>query len=156
MLKWCLNRADQSRNVKLMKEMAGATTKNVVYKSLRPSQILGSEKMVTCVIEVLSEEYLNPFSVSLDENLYNLSSGVPVEDELANEILCTEQKGSEIYGCLANEILLAGGTKNFHDPLPRNRVYSFKSTSKNILIKKKQISKIFHTLIFQLCTKIKL
>ena len=115
--------------------MAGATTKNVVYKSLRPSQILGSEKMVTCVIEVLSEEYLNPFSVSLDKNLQNLSSGVPIEDELANEILCNEQKGSEIYGYFANERLLAGGTKNFHDPLPRNKVYSFKSTSKNILRK---------------------
>ena len=102
-----------------MKEMAGATTKNVVYKSLRPSQILGSEKMVTCVIEVLSEEYLNPFSVSLDENHYNLNSGVPVEYELANEILCTEQKGSEIYECFANERLLAEGTKNFHGPLPR-------------------------------------
>ena len=122
MLVWCFNRADQSRNVKLMKEMAGATTKNVVYKSLRPSQILGSEKMVTRLIEVLSE-YLNPFSVSLDENLYNLSSGVPVEDELANEILCTEQKGSKIYGCFANEILLASGTKNFHDPLPRNSLF---------------------------------
>ena len=71
MLVWCFNRADQSRNVKLMKEMAGATTKNVVYKSLRPSQILGSEKMVTRLIEVLSE-YLNPFSVSLDENLVYL------------------------------------------------------------------------------------
>ena len=90
MLKWCLNRADQSRNVKLMKEMAGATSKNLVYKSLRPSQILGSEKMVACVIEVFSEEYVNPFSVSLDENLYNLSSGVPIEDELANKILYTE------------------------------------------------------------------
>ena len=116
--------------------MTGATTKNVVYKSLRPSQILGSEKMVTCVIDVLSEEYLNPFGVSLDENLYNLSSSVPVEDELAKKILCTEQKGSEIYGCLANERLLAGGTKNFYDPLPRNKVYSLKSKSKKILIKK--------------------
>ena len=90
MLKWWLNRADQSRNVELKKETAGATTKNVVYKSLRPSQILGSEKMVTRLIEVLSE-YLNPFGVSLDENLYNLSSGVPVEDQLENEILCNEQ-----------------------------------------------------------------
>ena len=105
-----------------MKEMARATTKNVVYNPLRPSQILGSEKMVTWLIEVLSE-YLNPFSVSLDENLYNLSSGVPVEDELANEILCTEQKGSKIYGCFADEILLGSGTKNFHDPLPRNSLF---------------------------------
>ena len=87
MLKWWLNRADQSKNVELKKETAGATTKNVVYKSLRPSPILGSERMVTCVIEVLSEEYLYPFSVSPDQNLYNLSSDVPVEDELANEIL---------------------------------------------------------------------
>ena len=119
-----------------MKEMARAKTKNVVYKSLRPSQILGSQKMVNCVIEVLSEEYLNPFSVSLDENLYNLSSGVPVEGKLANELLCTKQKGSEIYGCFPNERLLAGGAKKIHDPLPRNKVYSFKSTSKKILIKK--------------------
>ena len=119
-----------------MKEMAGATTTNVVYKSLRPSQILGSEKKVTYMTEVLSEEHLNPFSVSLDENLYNLSSGVPVEDELANEILCTEQNSSEIYGCFANERLLAGGTKNFYGPLPRNKVYSFKSMSKQILIDK--------------------
>ena len=37
----------------------------------------------------------------------------------------------EIY-----ETLLAGGTRNFHDPLPRNKGYSFKSTSKKILIKK--------------------
>ena len=91
MLKWWLNRADQSKNVELKKETAGATTKNVVYESLRPSQVLGSERMVTYVIEVLSEEYLYPINVSLDENLYNLSSGVPVEDELANEKLCTEQ-----------------------------------------------------------------
>ena len=91
MLKWWLNRADQSKNVELKKETADATTKNVVYKSLRPSQILGSERMVTCVIEVLSEEYLYPFSVSPDQNLYNLSSAVPVEDELGNEILCIEQ-----------------------------------------------------------------
>ena len=119
-----------------MKEMAGSTTKNVVYKSQRPSQILGSEKTVTCMIEVLLEEYSNSFSVTLDENLCNLSSGVPVEDELANKILCTEQKGSDIYGFFANERLLSGGTKNFHNPLPRNKVYSFKSTSTNILIKK--------------------
>ena len=37
----------------------------------------------------------------------------------------------EIY-----ETLLAGGTRNLHDPLPRNKGYSFKSTSKKILIKK--------------------
>ena len=49
------------------------------------------EWLPACVIEVLSEEYLYPFSVSLDENLYNLSSGVPVEDQLENEILCNEQ-----------------------------------------------------------------
>ena len=82
---------------------------------------------------------MNPFSVSLVENLYNLSSGVSVEDEsvedeLVNEI-CTEQKGSDIYECFVNERLLAGGTKNFYDPLSKNKVYSFKSTLKKILIK---------------------
>ena len=86
-LKWCLNRADQSKNVKEMKEMAGTITKSEMYKALRPSQILTSEKMVTKVIEVLQEEYINPFSVLVDkEQLYNLSSGVPVSADLADEI----------------------------------------------------------------------
>ena len=136
-LKWCLNRADQAKNVKEMKDMAGTTTKSEMYKALRPSQILTSEKMVTKVIEVLQEEYINPFSVLVDEGqLYNLSSGVPVSIDLADEILETRNKGIEIAEKFTTERLLGDGTKKFHDPLPRNKIKAFKNISKTLVLKK--------------------
>ena len=138
-LKWCLNRTDQSRNVKAMKEMAGATPKSQLYKAFRPSQIVGSEKMVQRVMDVLQEEYMNPFSVLLDENqLYNLSSGVPVESDLTEKILAVESTGTEIAKTFATERLLTNGTKKFHDALPRNKIWSFKNVSKKIVVKKNQ------------------
>ena len=44
--KWCLNGADQAKNVNALKEMAGIYYSSEKYKSLRPSQILIIEKLV--------------------------------------------------------------------------------------------------------------
>ena len=119
--------------------MAGTTTKNELYKALRPSQILTSEKLVTRVIEVLEEEYLNPFSVLIDEDqLYNLSSGVPVESDLADEILETQNKGIKLADMFATKRLTTNGTKKFHDTLPRNKIKSFKDMSKTLVVKKRK------------------
>ena len=117
--------------------MAGTTTKSEMYKALRPSQILTSEKMVTKVIEVLQEEYINPFSLLVDkEQLYNLSSGVPVSADLADEILNTRSIGMDISEKFTTERLLESGTKKFHDPLPRNKIRAFKNISKTLVLKK--------------------
>ena len=83
------------------------------------------------------EEYLNPFSVLIDEDqLYNLSSGVPVETDFADEILETQNKGIKLAGMFATERLTANGSKKFHDTLPRNKIKSFKDMSKTLVVKK--------------------
>ena len=70
--KWCLNRADQSKNVNALKEMTGMYTLSEKYNPLRLSQILISEKPVAEVIRVLEEEYINPFSDHVTEDcLFN-------------------------------------------------------------------------------------
>ena len=51
--KWCLNRADQAKNVNALKEMAGIYSSSEKYKPRRPSQILISEKFIAEVIRVL-------------------------------------------------------------------------------------------------------
>ena len=60
---------------------------------------------------------------NIDVNhLYNLSSGVAVEDTLAVEILSLEKKGRELANKFKSErILIGNNKKKFHDPLPRNK-----------------------------------
>ena len=79
--RWCLNRADQAKNTSALKELAGIEKITEVNKSLRPSQISSSEKKVQKIMEVLSDEYINPFSTDLDKaKSVNLRSGAPVDD----------------------------------------------------------------------------
>ena len=81
-----------SQNVNALKEMAGIYSSSEKCKPLRPSQILISEKLVAEVIRVLEEKYINPFSVLVAEDcLFNLISGIPVNDQLADEILNTNK-----------------------------------------------------------------
>ena len=70
-----------------MKDLCSTFT-NVDYcKPRRPLQIFKSNKLVDRIV-VLSEDYINPFGVKIDQTkLVNLHSGSPVSDELADEIL---------------------------------------------------------------------
>ena len=77
---WCLNRADQSKHTGRLKAKAGLSDEAYTYSNLRSSRILQSEKAVKSVVNVLTEEYINPFHPTLDSTqLVNLSSGIPVE-----------------------------------------------------------------------------
>ena len=85
-LKWTLNRPSQAKNTNALKVMAGLRDKNHKYKHLRPSEIIRSEKKVRKIINVLTNEYINPFDISEDNShLYNLSSGVPLPEEIAEK-----------------------------------------------------------------------
>ena len=60
-LKWFLNRNAQAENEKALKDLCGIGTDPGVYKSIRPSQIMRSEKLVSDVVQLLVEGYVNPF-----------------------------------------------------------------------------------------------
>ena len=69
-----------------------------VYKPLRPSQILKSERFVSNIINVLKEEYVNPFDSKLDKGLLvNLSSRITVAEDVAEEITSTDSSGKDDY-----------------------------------------------------------
>ena len=62
-----------------------------IHKSLRPSEILKDEKLITRVIDVSQYEYINSFSpIHEDDLLVNVSSGVPVGDS-THDILNIEK-----------------------------------------------------------------
>ena len=95
-LKWCLNRPEQSKNTTALKELASISTSQHVYRQLRPSYILKVEKLVTKATHVLEEEYLNPFSEAIEESLlYNLSSVTPLPNALTDDILKVYSEGTK-------------------------------------------------------------
>ena len=73
-LKRTVNKAAQAVNTKVLYEICGIGTESEMYKPCRPSQILHSEERVSKVINVLNDEYINPFSSNIDKSkLLNLS-----------------------------------------------------------------------------------
>ena len=65
-LKWTLNRPEQAENTnKALLDFAEVHNASNPYKPLRPSHILQSEKFVSHIIEVLKEEYVNPFDINI-------------------------------------------------------------------------------------------
>ena len=91
-LKWCLTRPHQALQGTETFFWDRKPTSNC-YKPLRKMEISRSEQCVQKVIDVLESEYLNPFSVNLDnDKLYNLSSGIPKVDRV-EELLQIWQNG---------------------------------------------------------------
>ena len=106
-------------------------------KPLRLSQILISKKHVTEIIRVLEEEYINPFSVLVAEDcLFNLSSGINVNDQLADEILNTNKLGKELAMKFATERLMINEKKKFCETLPKTKFTAFKMTAKSTKVEK--------------------
>ena len=78
-----------------------------IYKAIRPSQIINSEDKVSRLEQILENDYVNPFSVTLKAtNLFNLSSGVDVEDDLADKILNIIDVGKSLAETFRNERLI--------------------------------------------------
>ena len=89
------------------------------YKANRPSSILALEHRVDRIIEVLSCEYVNPFDPVLEnECLHNLSSGVAVNSELADQILSIKESGEEFYKDFVDDRLKSTSVK-IHDPIKK-------------------------------------
>ena len=133
-----MNRAEQSRNTSSLKEKAGVKSKSESYKPLRPSQILKSEKVVTNVINVLTEEYINPFDPIIDSSkLVNLSSGVPVND---CDICDIWSAGNTAFETFTNQRIYSN-TVAFHDPIKRNKVTLFQQSTKSVTLQKNGATK---------------
>ena len=140
-LKWTLNRAEEAKNTSELLKMADIGPTAEIYKATRPSQILKSEKITNRIETTLNEEYINPFGADLDKQfLYNLSSGVPVDKNLSENILKIKENGKELLETFADKVLVKNEVK-FHDPIKRQNIFSFESSMKIGTIARNNISK---------------
>ena len=105
--KWCLNRLEQAKNTNALNQMAGVTGSADIYKALQTSQIIKSEDKVSWLVQILENDYINPFSVTHEATkLFNLSAGVAVEGNLADKIINIIGIGKSLTETFRNERLI--------------------------------------------------
>jgi hypothetical protein len=126
--KWCLNRAEQSKNTGKLKEKAGTSTTTNSHSSFRPSKILQSNNAVCEILRVLTEEDINPFDIVIDRNeLFNLSSGVPL---YCTDVLNCWDIGQSKFEKFTQESI-SGNLKPFHNPIQKTKITTFKDMTKS-------------------------
>ena len=115
--KWCLSRAEQSKNTLKLKEKAEISKTSSNYTCLHPSKILQLDKAVCEVMRVLTEEYINPFDGAIEKNdLLNLSSGISLQSD---EVLMSYEIGQEKYQTFVEE-RMQENSKSFNDPIQKS------------------------------------
>ena len=140
-LKWCLNRSEQVKNTRALKQMAGIGDTFDTYKALRPSQVLKSETMVDKAIKVFTQDYLNPFDYNLDKtSLFNLSSGMAIPVDIANELLDIPQRGAKLATAFRDN-RIDSTLELFHSPIKRNKIRTFTSALEKTKISKSNTTK---------------
>ena len=125
-LKWVLNRPLQTAFVDTMKIASGLEkTTNNPRKCLRPSEILKSEKIVSNILTILTDQFLSPFDINLkNDELYNLVSGRPVSCAVSDSLLNAIDTG--VASHIAFSLRLdANGSKSFFDTISRTKPRTF-------------------------------
>ena len=131
-LKWTLNRSEQAKNTGALSNLTDMNNPGSIYKLLRPSQILKSERFVSNSMNVLEEEYVNPFDSTLDKGLLvNLSSGIAVAKDVAEEITSTDSSGKDDHQTFCKD-RLESKKVNFLDPISRKKLTLFSSTGQTV------------------------
>ena len=134
--KWTLNRASQASVTAKLKKFSNITKSDEIYKPLRLHQIVKSEKWTASLHNTISQDFVNPFSTSLDPfKLYNLSSGIPVDADKMSSMLNVQKTGKEQCYDFVQNRLLSDETK-FHDTLTRDKLVLFKDCGKKVVVKK--------------------
>lgn len=67
-------------------------------KCLREREIRKSEERVTRLMQVMKEDFINPFDANIDkQELFNLASGRPLSEEESSSLHSAEERGQIRY-----------------------------------------------------------
>ena len=84
---------------------------------------------------MLSNEHLNPFSEGLEKvSLYNLSSGIPIESTLTDEILRVKEIGEQCYSDFVDK-RIKFTLKMIHDPITQMKCTLSQNAGKKVVVK---------------------
>ena len=95
------------------------------HKDVTRSEIAKGERAVTGMISAF-QNFTNPFSILDHDNLYCISSGRPISEEIAQDLLAVDSKGKAAYQSFVQERLVEK-TTSVHSPIKRLKLKTFTS-----------------------------
>ncbi|GFS06277.1 hypothetical protein ElyMa_002961400 [Elysia marginata] len=111
---------------------------NVCPKDISPFNIIQSEKLVEKAISAIAG-FVNPFEV--DGGLICLSSGQPVPDDLATNLVSVQHQGEQEFDNFV-EKRLQSKVVSFHDPIRKKKMTIFSYLNKQKKNKKQKVKGI--------------
>ena len=105
--RWRTTRHARADYVETKLEMAGMTcSEDTAHKDLRPSEIRRGEEYLQTLITAF-HNFINPFEVEVNKDLFCISSGARAPDEIANDILNAEAVGKAAFKSFTQKKLVA-------------------------------------------------
>ena len=122
----------QAKIIGELKRLTGIEGAQDSYKQVRPYHIVKSEKISNVLVSEISDDFTSPFRKSLSpDRLFNLSSGIPIDDEHAEGMLKIPEIGEQCCSDFIKERIFSDDTK-FHDSLLRTKVKLFKQCNQKV------------------------
>ena len=134
--KWVLSRPYQAKFTEALKTITNLDrTSDNVRKCLRPSQILKSNKIVRGIMNCLKTQFTDPFCSDFDnQRLYNLVSGEPVSDGIAESMSKVEEVGNKAM-LEFGQRMVSDKANAFFDPITKIPRQTFTSSEKKATLK---------------------
>ena len=117
---WVLCRRYQAKFTEALKTMANTDkTSDNVRKCLRPSEILKSNKIILSMISCIKTQFTDPFCEEFDQQkFYNLVSGQPVGDTIADSLLKIDEVGQKCLEKFKTK-MVSDKAKGFFNPIAK-------------------------------------
>ena len=130
--KWVLRRPGQAEYAVALKEVTGMDKcSQNPRKCLRSSEIKKYEMDVQRVKDILTEEFINPFSNEMSKTkLYNITSGTYTSNEISKCLLTISERGKIRMVEFKEIISKNASNKHIFDPIKRKKWKSFEDTVK--------------------------
>ena len=134
--RWMITRSVRSAIIGHLLSSAGLKTSEDVSKSLRPYRVVKDNEDLSKIIHAI-QNTMNPFELEPEQNLYCLTTGLKVADNIRDDLLSCRKKGEMwhdefVQGCFND-------ASRFEKPIQRRKVQNFASAAVKCKVKTKDL-----------------
>ena len=129
--KWVLRRPFQSQFTEALYESCGLVpATSSPNKCLRPREIRKSNQMVATVVDVIKNQFFNPFDEELQkDSLYNIVSGMPVDNSIRKCLTSIFSSGPALMNDFVLRLHKDGSSKSLTDTIKTFPLKNFEEKS---------------------------
>lgn len=122
--KYYLTAEYRSICIRQLRQLSGTTLKTSYHHDFGSVRKTKDEISVKAVVELLDNDWVNPFENQM-QDMVSLSSGISASEDVKNDLLRGQELGSTAYNSFVESRLKEG--KNFYEPLKKMKLKTFSS-----------------------------